>query len=117
MSNGRYELDGRTASLTPAGAGLPGGTNQSRSSFSDRAVLSEISKPSVGEGKVGNHLVCPRRCCLRSIFSTTKLTISLALKMGNFSAYCVVFVIQGNDNIVLGFAAGLLQCQGLYQFY
>lgn len=46
-----YEQDGKSASLTPAGAGLPGGTNQSRSSFADRAVLSEITQPSVGEGK------------------------------------------------------------------
>ncbi len=53
--DGRYEQDGRTASFTPAGAGLPGGTNQSRSSFSDRAVLSEMTQPSVGEGKVRNH--------------------------------------------------------------
>ncbi|KAG0625162.1 hypothetical protein M758_2G032500 [Ceratodon purpureus] len=46
-----YEQDGKTASSTPAGASLPGGTNQSRSSFTDRAVLSEITEPSVGEGK------------------------------------------------------------------
>lgn len=46
-----YEEDGRTASLTPAGASLPGGTNQNRSSFTDRAVLSDIIQPNVGEGK------------------------------------------------------------------
>lgn len=51
---GRYEQDGKGATLASAGASLPGGLSQaaSRSSFADRAVLSEATQPSVGEGKV-----------------------------------------------------------------
>lgn len=50
----RYDQCGRSASMVSAGASLPGGLTQvgSRNSFADRAVLSEITEPSVGEGKV-----------------------------------------------------------------
>jgi hypothetical protein len=54
LAMARYDQCGRSASMVSAGASLPGGLTQvgSRNSFADRAVLSEITEPSVGEGKV-----------------------------------------------------------------
>ena len=50
----RFREEGKDASLTSAGASLPGGLarNGPKSVFSDRKSLSEIVQSSVGEDKV-----------------------------------------------------------------
>lgn len=48
-----YDTDGKSSSMASVGSTLPGGTPRagSRSLYSERAFLSQIIEPSVGEGK------------------------------------------------------------------